>query len=141
MRRAAAAVLSVLLAVDLGLLAWSVWRMVKIIQFPDQFIPGVVSDRVLAVMTVALGATYLVAIGLGGVDVAVLRRPPTRRATWFVLTVLAALLGLPDAVIVMLAGWALLLPTSVVLLMLAPAATCVAVVVTALAGLARPRPR
>ncbi len=114
--------------------------MVKIIQFPDEFIPGVVSDRVLAVMTVALGATYLVAIVLAGVDIAVLRRPPTRRVTWFVLAVLAALLGLPDAVIVMLAGWALLLPSSVVLVMLAPVATFVAVIVTAAAGLARPRP-
>ena len=62
------------------------------------------------------------------------------RSTWFVLGVLAALLGLPDArVIVMLAGRALLLPASVVLVMLAPAATFVAVISTAAAGLTRPR--
>ncbi len=56
------------------------------------------------------------------------------------LAVLATLLGLPDVVLVMLAGRALLLPASLVLLMLAPAATFVAVILTAAAGLTRPRP-
>jgi hypothetical protein len=139
-RRFAIAALGVLLAADVGLLAWSVWRLVGIIQSPDDFVPGIVNDRLLAVMTVTLGATYLVAIVLGAVDIAVLRRPPTRRVTWFVLAVLATLLGLPDVVIVMLAGRALLLPVSVILVMLAPAATFVAVISSAATGLTRPRP-
>ncbi len=44
--------------------------MVRIIQVPDEFVPGIVSDRLLAVMTVALGATYLVAVVIGVVDIA-----------------------------------------------------------------------
>jgi hypothetical protein len=138
-RRFAILALALLLAADVGLLAWSVQRMVGIIQAPDDFVPGVVSDRLLAVMTVAIGATYLVAVVLGVVDIVVLRRLPTRRVTWFVLAVLATLLGLPDAVLVMLAGRALLLPDSVILVMLAPAATFVAVISTAAAGLTRSR--
>jgi hypothetical protein len=138
-RRFATLVLALLLAADVGLLAWSVQRMVGIIQAPDDFVPGVGSDRLLAVMTVAIGATYLVAVVLGVVDIVVLRRLPTRRVTWFVLAVLATLLGLPDAVLVMLAGRALLLPDSVILVMLAPAATFVAVISTAAAGLTRSR--
>jgi hypothetical protein len=138
-RRAAIVALAVLLAADLGLLAWSAWRMIEIIRAPDDFVPGIVSDRLLAVMTAALIATYLVALVLGAVGIVVLNRPPTRRVTWFVLAVLATLLGLPDVVIVMLAGRALLLPADVILLLLAPAATFVAVISTAAAGLTRPR--
>ena len=141
MRRFAIGALCFLVAADVGLLAWSVWRMAGIIQAPDDFVPGIVSDRLLAVMTVALGATYLVAVVVGAVDVVVIRRLPARRATWFVLAVLATLLGLPDVVIVMLAGRALLLPDSLILVMLAPAATFVAVIATAAAGLTRPRLR
>jgi hypothetical protein len=140
MRRFAIPALALLLAADAGLLGWSVQRMVGIIQAPDDFVPGLVSDRLLAVMTVAIGATYLVAVVLGVVDIVVLRRLPARRATWFVLAVLATLLGLPDAVLVMLAGRALLLPDSLILVMLAPAATFVAVIATAVAGLTRSRP-
>lgn len=113
--------------------------MIEIIRAPDDFVPGIVSDRLLAVMTAALIATYLVALVLGAVGIVVLNRPPTRRVTWFVLAVLATLLGLPDVVIVMLAGRALLLPADVILLLLAPAATFVAVISTAAAGLTRPR--
>jgi hypothetical protein len=138
-RRAAIVALVILLAADLGLLAWSLVRMVGLIQAPDDFVPGIVGDRLLVVMTAALGAAYLVAVVLGVVDIAVLSRPPTRRVTWFVLAVLATLLGLPDTVIVMLAGRALLLPASVILVMLAPAATFVAIISTAAAGLTRPR--
>jgi hypothetical protein len=140
-RRFAIGALCFLVAADVGLLAWSVWRMAGIIQATDDFVPGIVSDRLLAVMTVALGATYLVAVVVGAVDVVILRRLPARRATWFVLAVLATLLGLPDAVLVMLAGRALLLPDSLILVMLAPAATFVAVIATAAAGLTRPRLR
>jgi hypothetical protein len=138
-RRFAIPALALLLAADVGLLAWSVQRMAGIIQAPDDFVPGLVSDRLLAVMTVAIGATYLVAVVLGVVDIVVLRRLPTRRVTWFVLAVLATLLGLPDAVLVMLAGRALLLPIGVILTLLAPAATFVAVISTAAAGLTRSR--
>jgi hypothetical protein len=137
-RRFAIGVLSLLVVADAGLLAWSVWRMARIIQAPDEFVPGIVGDRLLGVMTVALGATYLVAVVIGVVDIVVLRRLPARRVTWFVLAVLATLLGLPDVVLVMLAGRALLLPDSLILLMLAPAATFVAVISTAAAGLTRP---
>jgi hypothetical protein len=140
-RRLAIGALCFLVAADVGLLAWSVWRMAGIIQAPDDFVPGIVSDRLLAVMTVALGATYLVAVVIGVVDIMVLRRLPARRVTWFVLAVLATLLGLPDVVIVMLAGRALLLPDSLILVMLAPAATFAAVIATAAAGLTRPRLR
>jgi hypothetical protein len=139
-RRFAIGVLCFLLAADVGLLVWSLWRMVVIIQAPDDFIPGIVNDRLLAVMAVAIGATYLVASVLGVADIVVLRRLPARRVTWFVLAVLATLLGLPDVVLVMLAGRALLLPDGVILVMLAPAATFVAVISTAAAGLARPHP-
>ena len=139
MRRFAIVALCFLLAADLSLLAWSMWRMAGIIRAPDDFVPGIVSDRLLVVMTIALGATYLVAVVVGAVDVVILGRLPARRVTWFVLAVLATLLGLPDVVIVMLAGRALLLPDSVVLLMLAPAATFVAVIWTAAAGLTRRR--
>jgi hypothetical protein len=138
-RRFAIGLLCLLLTADVGLLAWSLQRMVSFIQARGDFVPGLVSDRLLAVMTVAIGATYLVALVLGGVDVVVLRRLPTRRVTWFVLSVLATLLGLPDVVLVMLAGRALLLPDYLILLMLAPAATFVAVISTAAAGLAQPR--
>jgi hypothetical protein len=138
-RRVVIVALAVLLAADVGLLAWSLVRVIGIIQAPDDLVPGLVSDRLLAVETVALGATFLVAIVLGLVDILVLSRPPTRRVTWFVLGVLATLLGLPDTVIVMLAARALQLPVSIVLVMLAPAATFVAVLATAAAGLPRPR--
>jgi hypothetical protein len=137
-RRFAIGVLCVLLGADVGLLAWSMWRMADIIRAPDDFIPGIVNDRLLAVMAVAIGATYLAASVLGVVDIVVLRRLPARRVTWFVLAVLATLLGLPDVVLVMLAGRALLLPDSLIFLMLAPAGTFVAVISTAATGLPRP---
>jgi hypothetical protein len=138
MRRVAALILAALLAADLGVLVWMVVRMVAVIDAPDELVPGYRSDSLLAVMTVALGATYVVALVLGSVSLLAVLRGSIRRAAWFVLAVLATLLGLPDVVVVMLAGRALSLPNTVILATLVPAATFVGVIWLAAAGLTRP---
>jgi len=66
---------------------------------------------------------------------------PPRRWAWFVLGVLAALIGLPDVILVMLTGAALSLPDAVVLALLVPAATLVAVIAAISFTLTRPSRR
>jgi hypothetical protein len=88
-------------------------------------------------MTAAAVATYLLALTLALVDMALLARPGTRRSTWFILGVLSTLIGLPDVVLVMLTATALALPRGLVLALLGPALTLVAVITTVSVALAR----
>jgi len=135
-RRLANPVLLALVGADAALAVWSIAWLVHVIRAPGEpLLPT--SDALLALMTAAAVATYLLALTLALVDMALLARPGTRRSTWFILGVLSTLIGLPDVVLVMLTATALALPRGLVLALLGPALTLVAVITTVSVALAR----
>jgi hypothetical protein len=137
-RRIANPVLLALVGADAAVAVWSVAWLVRAIQAPVDPLPPT-NDALLGLLTAAVLATFLLALVLALVAMAALLRLGTRRSTWFILGVLATLIGLPDVVLVMLTAAALALPRGVVLSLLAPALTLVAVITTASFALARPR--
>ena len=139
--RLASSALCVLCLADVAAAISSVAWLVRAIAAPGEAAPGLADDAPVALATLAIVATYVLAVVLGLAGVVMLRRPAARRWAWFVLGVLAALIGLPDVILVMLTGAALSLPGAVVLALLVPAATLVAVIAAISFTLTRPSRR